>query len=310
MTVCENASLIVRPTPQFPAGKQQIHEAMCLIAVVYFLASCLVFFALKSRYERLRMRTGRVIVVCTLGAFFYLLGGPFVFVVGWGHYPCWLSLVTPLLVVPLIGLSFVVRLSQLFYLDRFANAAVRARNRQGSSSELSSTIYDVDADQRRHSSLELLGSGLRLLATGREDADTVRGMRSALWMLSRQGTVTLLGVLLAPSFAVIAVLLAVEPAYAHGCTGCLISTPVVVTAAMEGFLIVLLATGIMMLALVLPPRSEARTKTTPAQSTSPRERRPVGLSRGTAAADCHGHGRQRMLHRGRGHRPFLSRAAL
>jgi len=250
---CNGTQSQATSLPAAPAIKTALLTAVTVIGLTYYTVFTGLFFYLAPRFERLRLRSASVTVVAYVGLVSVVVSTSMSYAVGWARYPCWLTVVSTAIVVPCLGCAFVSRLVQLFYrtdLVRLA-AVVRVSHRvaaaDGSSSsemakqrvaesggEATTVVFD---QLKRYSRVALVGSAFAHIVLGREDADAVRSMRAARFMLSTEGMLFVLGILLAPAVGLVVVLFSVDPIYAAGCTACVPALAVVLVAAFEGGLV-------------------------------------------------------------------------
>jgi len=150
-------------------------------------------------------------------------------------FPCWLSMLFSLIVVPLIGAIFPARQLQIYYSTAFFKDVV----------SMKAKIVDVSNEaenvmtEGKYTQFELLKSAFGSLS-GRPDVNEDRTMAASKLLSSSRGMAFVVSFLLLPNALVYFALFASNPVYHSGCGGCAITFAIVAAVIAEGALLVLL----------------------------------------------------------------------
>ena len=249
-----------------PAPYRAINIVMLAVLYPASVAMFACFAVLRHRYDRTRVRPMMVPRLALMGVTAFVVCDTIPKVYGFYAYPCVVTSVSGLLVVPCLGLTILYQLTFLLLMTRFAAASARAFGQGGRLKDMAEqeraprgccetaafemrAVVDAAliAVRKLPSSSAAVASGSEAAAgSGAGDAgdmsreEQLQSLLTLQFVLSERGQSLYALFTLAPFLIVaLAVGVAGDPAYYSGCRGCPVSGTVTYVLLVEAVLIIL-----------------------------------------------------------------------
>ncbi|HYE73915.1 MAG TPA: hypothetical protein VEF04_11320, partial [Blastocatellia bacterium] len=240
--ICANATVVLEgnnDTANRLESNIQFTIGYSSAAIVIDVLCVLIFVTFKGKYERTRLRPISLVVMAMLGSVLQILYGSVQVIVG-RNYPCWLTVVLPIMIIPLFGGSILGKNVLLLYLSRFSETSVKAMSAQGD-------ILVQDVTKSSLTMKSVCRNAFRLLSFPPSSRQTPEEMRNDLvhlhFLVSNRGVLALTTIYLLPFLIIALVLLASDPVYTR-CNNCTISGHMMIAIVSIGAIIIALGLAI------------------------------------------------------------------
>ena len=237
-TLCATSELVLKgnnDTARRIDSNVAFTIAYFTIGVVIDISCLLAFWLFKRRFERTSLRPTILLVMSVLGSLVQMSYGSMQTITR-GDYPCWCTVVMPIMIVPFLGGSIIGRLLLLLYLSRFSEASLKMMAASGSLSLKEYDRYPTD------NLFAFYKTAFNLLFVKPKDdeptAQVKRDLVHLRFLVSRRGILLTTLFFIIPFLLVALIMMGTNPVFIR-CRNCAISMTMIICIIIIAIVVIL-----------------------------------------------------------------------